>query len=114
MPVESWPHPKLPMPQDDTVIWRYFKRDRFANLIESRKLHFCRCDLFEDESEGLPADEYIRWVCDHEPIGDFNHVKGMLAQDREASFASCWYNFNTETAKMWVNYGRSGVAVVSR
>lgn len=114
MSLESWPHPDLPMPDDDDIIWRYFKPNRFAHLMQSSRLHFCRCDLFADEDEGLPTDEYIRWVCNHEPVGDFNHVKGMLEQHKEANFASCWYNFNTETAKMWVMYGRKGVAVVSR
>jgi hypothetical protein len=113
MPLESWPNPNLPVPDDEAVIWRYFKLIRFADLMRSSELHFCRCDLFNDENEGLPTDAYIRWVCEHQAIGGFDHVKGVLKQDTEASFASCWHNFD-ETAKMWVAYGRGGVAVVSR
>ena len=76
MPLESWPHPDVPMPDDYAVIWRYFRFFRFADLVESGELHFCHCDLFKDDNEGLPPDEYIRWVCDHDPIGTVDHVKG--------------------------------------
>jgi hypothetical protein len=58
-------------------------------------------------------------ICRQHPEADFNNLKGSLAQDREASLASCWYKSDAETAKMWARYGRDedtredGVAVVS-
>jgi hypothetical protein len=101
------------MLKDDAVIWRYLKLNRFADLMKTGQLYFCRCDRFDDANEGLPTNQYIRRVCEHDPVGDFDYVKGILEQDKEASFASCWYNFDAETAKMWTKYGRNGVAVVS-
>ena len=56
-------------------------------------------------------------ICRQHPEADFNNLKGSLAQDREASLASCWYKSDAETAKMWARYGRDedtredGVAV---
>jgi hypothetical protein len=114
MPLESWPQPDMPMPNDEAVIWRYFRFKRFADLIQSSELYFCRSDVFDDKHEGLPTDEYIERICRNEPQQKFNHLKGVLEQAKESHFASCWYNFDAECAKMWVKYGRDGVAVVSR
>lgn len=119
MPLERYPQPDVVLPNDDDLICRYYRFNRFAELVRTSQLHFCRADLFKDENEGIPPDEYIREICRQHPEADLNHMKGSLAQDREASFASCWYNSDAETAKMWARYGRDeetgedGVAVIS-
>ena len=119
MPLERYPQPDVVLPNDDDLICRYYRFNRFAELVRTSQLHFYRADLFKDENEGIPPDEYIREICRQHPEADFNHMKGSLAQDREASFASCWYNSDAETAKMWARYGRDeetgedGVAVIS-
>ena len=39
---------------------------------------------------------------------------GFLAEQREGFFISCWNLFVEETAAMWKEYGKDGVAICSR
>lgn len=89
--------------------------DRFEDLMCTGELYFCRSDRFEDEDEGLPTEDYARYVCDSMGPGhDLDDTIGNLVQDKEAYFISCWYLFDHETAKMWKQYGQDGVAICSR
>lgn len=93
----------------------FFRYDYFVDLIRSSELYLTRSDLFSDEHEGLPPEEYVRAVCKNmEPGYDPDDTIGNLVQDKEAYFISCWHLFDTETAKMWHGYGKDGVAICSR
>jgi hypothetical protein len=63
----------------------------------------------------LPPEEYVH-VLGLSPfdVQGLNQALGSLAQHREGFFINCWYLFDQETAKMWKNYGKDGVAVCSR
>jgi hypothetical protein len=76
MPLETWPLPDLPMPNDEAEIWRYFRFNRFEDLIQSSELYFCRSDLFDDKHEGLPTDEYIERICRSKPQLNFKLSEG--------------------------------------
>jgi hypothetical protein len=115
VPLEQYPQDDLQPGSDVAWIWRFMPFHRFENLMQTRELYFCRSDLFEDEHEGLPTEEYARYVCASMGSGhDLDYTIGNLVQHKEAYFISCWYLFDHETAKMWTKYGREGVAICSR
>src|SRR5882762_8798508 len=103
---------------EDAVIWRFMNMKKFRDLISTGELHFCRADLFHDESEGLPPENYMPFphlnpldLRDRRQIDD---SVGNVAQFREAFYLNCWHLFREETWKMWKEYGQDGVAICSR
>ena len=48
------------------------------------------------------------------PGHDLDYTIGNLVQHKEAYFISCWYLFDHETAKMWGEHAKNGVAICSR
>lgn len=106
-------------PSDDAVIWRFMELYKFRDLMASEELYFRRADLFTDQSEGLPPEQYARRVLRLDPydINDcvsLNNHLGFLAQNRESYFINCWHLYRQETLDMWEQYGKDGVAVCSR
>jgi hypothetical protein len=118
MAVELYPD-QLEPPNSEVVIWRFMKMARFADLIKTGELYFCRADLFKDQHEGLPPEKYICYWLGLNPLllSDRrtldNHL-GNLAQFRESFYISCWHLFRSETDTMWDEYGNDGVAIASR
>lgn len=102
----------------DAVIWRFINMKKFADLMATSELNFHRADLFEDESEAMPPDNYFPSPnlnpLDLRDKQTLDNSVGAIAQFREAFYISCWYLFREETCKMWKDYGADGVAVCSR
>jgi hypothetical protein len=89
MPVEFYPDQLEPSDQN-AVIWRFMNIKKFANFMDGSELYFCRADLFHDESEGLPPENYLPApnlhpldVLDRRTIDD---SIGCAAQFREAFY----------------------------
>ncbi len=117
MPIESYPDQLEPENQD-AVIWRFINMRKFRDLMTTAELYFCRADLFLDEREGLPPEEYLAtFGLDPYDVNDrrelLNHI-GSDAQFREGFYVNCWYLFREETSQMWEDYGSEGVAITSR
>jgi hypothetical protein len=117
MTIESYPDQLEPEDQD-AVIWRFMKMEKFRDLMVTGELYFCRADLFHDESEGLPPENY-RLSPELNPLDLRDRQKlddsiGCVAQFREAFYVNCWHLFREETLKMWTKYGENGVAICSR
>ncbi len=117
MPVK--PYYSQKEPAAGAVIWRFMNLRKFRDLMASEELYFCRADLFDDETEGLPPEEYVHRVLRLDPLDikdriEINDHLGSLAQDREMHYLTCWYLFDKEKLKMWEGYGHDGVAIVSR
>ena len=117
MPLEAYVGQLEPENQD-AVIWRYVNMKKFRDFMETQELYFCRADLFADQNEGLPPENYKPFphlnpldLRDRRQIDD---SIGNVAQFREAFYVNCWHLFNDETAKMWKQYGEDGVALCSR
>ncbi|MGA2967269.1 MAG: hypothetical protein ABSD64_13750 [Terriglobales bacterium] len=118
MAVEAYPDQLEPADQD-AVIWRFMKMEKFHDLMDTNELYFCRADLFEnDKREGMPLEEYLPAlqlnpldVLDRQRL---EHHIGSVAQDREGFYISCWHLFREETCQMWKKYGEDGVAICSR
>jgi hypothetical protein len=117
MPVKSYYSQKEPAA--DAVIWRFMDLRKFRDLMASEELYFRRADLFDDETEGLPPEQYVQRVLRLDPLDlndrrELNNHLGSLAQSREMHYITCWYLFDQETLKMWEAYGHDGVAIVTR
>jgi hypothetical protein len=115
--VEAYPDQLEPESQD-AAIWRFLDPRKFRDLITTAELYFCRVDLFTDEREGLPPEEYLATFGLHPfDLNDrrnlINHI-GSDAQFREGFYVNCWYLFREETCQMWREYGAEGVAITSR
>lgn len=85
----------------------------------SEELYFRRADLYTDDSEGLPTEDYAQRVLGLNPYDvrdrvSLNNHLGSLAQHREAYYISCWHLYREETLGMWDQYGHDGVAVCAR
>lgn len=102
----------------DAILWRFLQPFKFEDLMINHQLYFRRADLFLDESEGLPPEEYLS-VLNLDPLDirdrqEMNHHVGSVAQFRESFFLNCWYLFNEESAEMWKQYAENGVAICTR
>jgi hypothetical protein len=65
MPVKSYYRQKEP--NSDAVIWRFMDLRKFRDLMASEELYFRRADLFDDESEGPPPEQYVQRVLGLDP-----------------------------------------------
>jgi hypothetical protein len=117
MAVENYPDQLEPIDQE-AVIWRFMKMEKFRDLMASGELYFCRADRFPDESEGLPPEEYLPILrlnsLDLRDRQEIDNSIGCLAQFREAFYINCWHLYREETFSMWKEYGEDGVAISSR
>jgi len=117
MPAKMFPDGLEPT-DPEALIWRFMDLRKFRDLIATSELYFRRADLFDDDDEGLPPEEYLPYAgLNPRDIHDalqLNHFRGSLAQDREAFFVSCWCLSPEPTTKMWEQYAKGGLAVGSR
>ena len=99
-------------PNDDAILWRYFKFDRFCDLIETSTLYFSRADKFEDKNEGLTTDgtyrEIQKQLGDPVAANDMTFVKDIM---RNYMFVSCWHRCDEEAQNMWTEYAESEIAI---
>lgn len=117
MPVQIFPDGSEPN-DSEAVIWRFMDIGKFRDLITTSELYFRRADLFADDNEGLPPEDYLPYASlnplDIHDAVRLNHFKGSLAQDRQAFFVSCWCLSEEPTLEMWGKYAKSGLAIGSR
>jgi hypothetical protein len=112
MPLEHYPQVGFELLDDRVPIWRFMKMKTFTRFIDSGSLYFCRADLFDDEHEGLPLEDYVRQVAAQMGPGTtFENTWENLKQDRQASYVSCWTL--DESIHMWEKFAPQGVAVES-
>jgi hypothetical protein len=117
MPVLPYHNQKEPA--EEAVIWRFLNLRKFRDFMANEELYFCRADLFSDKTEGLPPEQYVRRILRLDPLDIHDQVKlndhlGVLAQDREMFFISCWHLYRKEELDLWEQYGPDGAAVCSR
>lgn len=98
---------------EDEHLWRYFRTERFIDLLETRELYFAAARQFQDPFEGatavLPPEAYIdpRYPLDGE-LGE-----RAFEQLRRLTKISCWHRSVYESDAMWQLYAgaRKGVAI---
>jgi hypothetical protein len=98
---------------ENEPLWRYFKTERFIELLSSSKLYFASATQFQDPFEGatavLPHGAYIdpRYPLD----GDLG--EHAFEQLRRLTKISCWHRASYESDAMWQLYAGAwkGVAI---
>jgi hypothetical protein len=111
-------HPAYTSPPDNVVLWRYLDFAKFIDLIERKKLWFCRADKFEDPLEGTFTDAEIRRFESVGPDGEplFPGLRGLTELSpmaRGTTFVNCWREGEYESMAMWDIYGKgSGVVAI--
>ena len=112
-------------PRDlNTPIWRYLDFTKFADLLDTQALFFCRADRFEDKFEGALSNPSVV-ARPTELVAKGFTVKNALETAGLAAYAgkeflrfnaiSCWHMSPRESAAMWRLYVKNdeGVAVRS-
>lgn len=109
---------------EDKTIWRYLDFTKFADLLDSQSLFFCRSDKLGDAFEGsypvravdkrkdelakggIKADELEKELLKYSVVGE---------NFRKYVFINCWHINEYESAAMWKTYLKSdeGVAIKS-
>ncbi len=118
------PHVWARSPHNPYVsIWRYFRLNRFINLIESGQSHFARLDQFSDQFEGvlppvtvaLPKDGFTNLPRKPDDVlTDFETlVRDLNRIGKLYTYANCWYMSEHESEGMWRLFGSDGVAIQS-
>jgi hypothetical protein len=105
----------------DAVIWRYFKFDRFVNILKTHSLWFSRANRFDDQWEGLFPPSYARRTRQYaESNGilyeEFDRdFRVRLQTHRYGHFVNCWHMCEHESDAMWRLYAlaKTGIAIKS-
>ena len=113
---------KAPMNRKVTI-WRYFRFNRFIDLLGSGQMHFARLDQFSDQFEGalpegtvpLPKDSFLNksTLPGGSPTNFERLVRTINRTGKLCTFASCWYTSEYESEAMWRLFGSDGVAIRS-
>jgi hypothetical protein len=115
MPVRCFTNGIEPENQD-TEIWRFLTVEKLEKLLNG-ELYFRRANLFDDEMEGLPPEDYERMLnlsrYDLNDIQERNAAIGFIACMRQSHYLNCWYLFDEEKVEMWKKFAPNGVAVRS-
>jgi hypothetical protein len=97
--------PELPL-------WKYFRPERFAEALASRRLYFASATQFEDPFEGAVAVLPHDWPVDPR-YAEPEMGERAFEQLRRLAKVSCWHQADYESDAMWKLYAssRMGVAV---
>lgn len=103
----------IPLPDPDTVVWKYLDLSKFLDLLMARKLFMARSDKFEDQYEGTfsePSFEEMKRLSVNEP-GFLDRYKNL----RKNVVVSSWHINPYESFAMWQIFTRNneGLAIQS-
>ena len=106
---------------DGTVISRYFKFERFVDILETHSLWFSRPFRFEDQWEGLFPPSYVRRTRQYADANGISFeefdqdFRRRLLRHRYAHFVNCWHMSDHESDAMWKLYAlaKTGIAIQS-
>lgn len=95
-------------------LWRYFKTDRFLELLQSSQLHFASARQFADRFEGAVAVLPAGWPIDPR-YAEMEHGERAFEELRRLTKINCWHRANYESDAMWQLYAglRKGVAILT-
>lgn len=93
-------------------LWRYFKTERFLELLKCGRLHFAAARQFEDPFEGAVAVLPPGFPVDPRYAQPEDSEKAF-EELRRLTKISCWHRASYESDAMWQLYAgsRKGVAV---
>ncbi|MGC8098045.1 DUF2971 domain-containing protein [Metapseudomonas otitidis] len=93
-------------------LWRYFKTERFLELLQSSHLYFSSARQFVDPFEGAVAVLPAGFSIDPR-YAVTEHHEHAFEELRRLTKISCWHRANYESDAMWQLYAgeRKGVAI---
>ena len=93
-------------------LWRYFKTERFLELLQSSHLYFASARQFADPFEGAVAVLPAGFPIDPR-YAELEHDERAFEELRRLTKVSCWHRANYESDAMWQLYAgeRKGVAI---
>jgi hypothetical protein len=105
----------------ETLVWRYFKFDRFLDMLDHHKLWFSRPFAFDDPWDGCYPPSYIRRTREYAsdsgiPFREFSpELRKRYLRHRYGHFVNCWHMSEHESDAMWRLYApqKKGVAIQS-
>jgi hypothetical protein len=108
------------MPEPRQQIWRYMGYDKFADLVESRKLYCRRLDKLPDALEGLlSTGNFWQKTSVTQALHNAYNIKlnndqaiVQSALKRLNYFVNCWHINDAESRTMWRLYAPASDSVV--
>lgn len=99
-------------PDWDTPLWRYFKTQRFIELLESSTIYFAAAHQFEDRFEGCVAVQSPEYKLDPR-YADMEFMERAFQELTRLTKINCWHRTDFESDAMWKLYAddKKGVAV---
>ena len=94
-------------------LWRYFKTERFLELLQSNHLYFASAREFQDPFEGAVAVLPPGFPVDPRYAGPGFGEKAF-EELRRLTKVSCWHRASYESDAMWQLYAGSGKGVAVR
>lgn len=93
-------------------LWRYFKTERFLELLQSSHLYFASARQFADPFEGAVAVLPAGFPIDPR-YAEIEHHERAFEELRRLTKVSCWHRASYESDAMWQLYAgeRKGVAI---
>lgn len=121
-------HPYHLTSSSDTTIWRYLDFTKFASLLDTETLFFCRSDRFEDPFEGATSaltsskrmSRIEKLVANHPIENDKEAFRERLIINyknryhlRKRVAINCWHKNEFESEAMWKLYvpSKEGIAI---
>ena len=109
------------MDMNDVTIWRYVDFTKFADLISTEEVFFCRSDLLGDPFEGSSPRKHREKQIEEirEAAEDFERELALyecMGQNfRKYIYINCWHMSEYESAALWQLYLKSdeGIAIRS-
>lgn len=94
-------------------LWRYFKTERFLDLLQSSHLYFASARQFTDPFEGAVAVLPAGFPVDPR-YAEIEHHERAFEELRRLTKVSCWHRANYESDAMWQLYAGSNKGVAIR
>jgi hypothetical protein len=96
----------------DEPLWRYFKTERFLELLNTGELYFASARQFQDPFEGAVAVLPPGFPVDPR-YADLEHGEKAFEELRRLTKISCWHRASYESDAMWQLYAGAwkGVAI---
>lgn len=96
----------------DVSLWRYFKTQRFIQLLESSTIYFAAAHQFEDPFEGAVAVQSPEYKVDLR-YAEMEHAERAFKELTRLTKINCWHRADFESDAMWKLYAgfSKGVAV---
>ena len=99
----------IKIPDNETIVWRYFSFKKFLDLICREQLYLCRMDLFEDKMEGRVPLENLREKASSD---DLSRIDEYAEKTKKEQFVSCWTMCPNESYFHWKIFSEKDCGIV--